>query len=160
VSGTATAACDAGQVVELRAVDLFHIPPEPHDSWVVGDQRYVSIHFLGADSYARWRFRCSPPVLWPHAKPACGPAALNSPAIADTRTRSAGAQNSAVRARTTTAVGDTECRARTTADPAPPPRPNGIDVLVQRSRDHAGGGNRAYSRFRRSAMSKAMSRKR
>jgi hypothetical protein len=24
----------------------------PHDSWVVGDQPYVSLHFLGADHYA------------------------------------------------------------------------------------------------------------
>jgi hypothetical protein len=28
------------------------IPPTPHDSWVVGDQPYVSLHFLGADHYA------------------------------------------------------------------------------------------------------------
>ena len=53
VSGTATAAFDDGNVVELRAGDLFHIPPVPHDSWVVGDQPYVSIHLLGADDYAR-----------------------------------------------------------------------------------------------------------
>jgi quercetin dioxygenase-like cupin family protein len=53
VSGTATAAFDDGRVVELRAGELFHIPPEPHDSWVVGDQPYVSIHLLGADAYAR-----------------------------------------------------------------------------------------------------------
>jgi quercetin dioxygenase-like cupin family protein len=52
VSGTATAAFDDGHVVELRAGDLFHIPPVPHDSWVVGDQPYVSIHLLGADEYA------------------------------------------------------------------------------------------------------------
>jgi hypothetical protein len=55
---------------------------------------------------------------------------------------------------------DTECEHRTPAVEAEPAAPIGIDVLVQRSRDHAGGGNRAYSRFRRSAMSKAMSRKR
>jgi quercetin dioxygenase-like cupin family protein len=53
VSGTATAAFDDGHVVELQAGELFHIPPEPHDSWVVGDQPYVSIHLLGADTYAR-----------------------------------------------------------------------------------------------------------
>ena len=52
VSGTASAAFDDGPVVELRAGDLFHIPPVPHDSWVVGDQPYVSIHLLGADEYA------------------------------------------------------------------------------------------------------------
>jgi hypothetical protein len=25
----------------------------PHDSWVVGNEPYVSLHFLGADEYAR-----------------------------------------------------------------------------------------------------------
>jgi quercetin dioxygenase-like cupin family protein len=33
LSGTATAAFDDGQVVELRAGELFYIPPVPHDSW-------------------------------------------------------------------------------------------------------------------------------
>jgi len=31
--------------------DLFAIPPG-HDSWVVGDEPYVSLHFSGADTYA------------------------------------------------------------------------------------------------------------
>ena len=53
VSGTATAAFEDGRVVELRTGELFYIPPVPHDSWVVGDQPYVSLHFLGADHYAR-----------------------------------------------------------------------------------------------------------
>jgi hypothetical protein len=53
LSGTATAALEDGRVIELRAGDLFHIPPLPHDSWVVGDQPYVSLHFLGAEKYAR-----------------------------------------------------------------------------------------------------------
>jgi quercetin dioxygenase-like cupin family protein len=53
VSGTATAAFADGRVIELRAGELFYIPPEPHDSWVVGNQPYVSLHFLGADHYAR-----------------------------------------------------------------------------------------------------------
>lgn len=52
LSGTATAAFDDGTVVELRAGELFYIPPIPHDSWVVGDQPYVSLHFFGADHYA------------------------------------------------------------------------------------------------------------
>jgi hypothetical protein len=34
---------------------LFNVPPEPHDSWVVGQEPYVSLHFLGADQYARTR---------------------------------------------------------------------------------------------------------
>lgn len=53
LSGIATAAFDDGRIVELRAGDLFHIPPLPHDSWVVGDDPYVSLHFLGAEKYAR-----------------------------------------------------------------------------------------------------------
>ena len=53
VSGVATAAFPAGRVIELRPGDLFYIPPAPHDSWVVGDEPYVSLHLLGADRYAR-----------------------------------------------------------------------------------------------------------
>ena len=53
LSGTATAAFDDGRVTELRAGELFYIPPVPHDSWVVGDEPYVSLHFLGAEKYAR-----------------------------------------------------------------------------------------------------------
>jgi len=53
VSGTATAAFDDGRVFELRAGELFYIPPVPHDSWVVGNEPYVSLHFLGADHYAK-----------------------------------------------------------------------------------------------------------
>ena len=52
LSGVATAAFDNGRVVELRPGDVFYIPPEPHDSWVVGTEPYVSLHFLGADKYA------------------------------------------------------------------------------------------------------------
>ncbi|HEX5723901.1 MAG TPA: cupin domain-containing protein [Longimicrobiaceae bacterium] len=53
VAGTAAVAFGDGTVVELRAGELFYIPPTPHDSWVVGDEPYVSLHFLGADHYAR-----------------------------------------------------------------------------------------------------------
>ena len=52
LAGTATAAFEDGRVIELTAGHLFHIPPIPHDSWVVGDEPYVSLHFLGADRYA------------------------------------------------------------------------------------------------------------
>ena len=51
VSGCATAAMDSGEVIEMRAGDIFYIPPG-HDSWVVGDEPYVSLHFLGAGDYA------------------------------------------------------------------------------------------------------------
>lgn len=53
LSGCATAAFVTGKVIEMRAGDLFYIPPAPHDSWVVGEEQYVSLHFLGADTYAR-----------------------------------------------------------------------------------------------------------
>jgi len=53
LSGTATAAFEDGRVIELRAGQLFHIPAEPHDSWVIGDEPYVSLHFLGAAEYAK-----------------------------------------------------------------------------------------------------------
>jgi mannose-6-phosphate isomerase-like protein (cupin superfamily) len=52
VSGCATAAMDDGRVIEMRGGDIFFVPPG-HDSWVVGDEPYVSLHFLGADHYAR-----------------------------------------------------------------------------------------------------------
>jgi hypothetical protein len=53
LAGTATAALDDGRVFKLRAGELFYIPPVPHDSWVIGDEPYVSLHFLGADHYAK-----------------------------------------------------------------------------------------------------------
>src|SRR5262245_7972304 len=51
VSGHATAAMRDGRVFDLRAGDIFHVTAG-HDSWVIGDEPYVSIHFLGADDYA------------------------------------------------------------------------------------------------------------
>ena len=53
LAGAATAAFADGTIVELRAGALFHIPATPHDSWVVGDEPYVSLHFLGAEHYAK-----------------------------------------------------------------------------------------------------------
>jgi quercetin dioxygenase-like cupin family protein len=52
LTGVATVAFE-DQVVEMHPGELFYIPPLPHDSWVVGDEPYVSLHFLGADHYAR-----------------------------------------------------------------------------------------------------------
>lgn len=52
LSGTATVAFDDGRVIELKTGELFYIPPVPHDSWVIGDEPYVSLHFLGAEKYA------------------------------------------------------------------------------------------------------------
>jgi hypothetical protein len=51
VSGCATAAMDDGRVIEMKAGDIFYIAPG-HDSWVVGDEPYVSLHLMGAGDYA------------------------------------------------------------------------------------------------------------
>jgi quercetin dioxygenase-like cupin family protein len=53
LGGTAAAAFEDGTVIELRKGALFYIPPLPHDSWVVGEEPYVSLHFLNAPRYAR-----------------------------------------------------------------------------------------------------------
>jgi oxalate decarboxylase/phosphoglucose isomerase-like protein (cupin superfamily) len=53
ISGTATVASVDGEVRELRPGTVFYVPPVAHDSWVVGDEPYVSLHFLGADQYAK-----------------------------------------------------------------------------------------------------------
>ncbi len=52
LSGRGTAAMEDGRVIEMKAGDVFYVPPG-HDSWVVGDEPYVSIHLMGADAYAR-----------------------------------------------------------------------------------------------------------
>jgi len=52
LQGVATVAF-GDRVLEMRPGDLFYVPPEPHDSWVVGDEPYVSLHFIGADKYAK-----------------------------------------------------------------------------------------------------------
>jgi len=53
VSGRAMAAMADGREIELSPGALFYIPPVAHDSWVIGDEPYVSLHFLGADHYTR-----------------------------------------------------------------------------------------------------------
>jgi hypothetical protein len=53
LSGHATAAMTDGTIYDLTAGTLFYIPAEPHDSWVVGDEPYVSLHFMGAAQYAK-----------------------------------------------------------------------------------------------------------
>jgi hypothetical protein len=52
VSGASAIAFEDGRVVELPAGTLFYVPPVPHDSWVVGDTPYTSLHLLGAEGYA------------------------------------------------------------------------------------------------------------
>lgn len=51
--GEAAASFEDGTIVRLRAGCVFSIPAVPHDSWVVGDREYTSLHLLGADEYAR-----------------------------------------------------------------------------------------------------------
>ena len=51
VSGRAGVRMNDGRDLVMNPGDLFAIPPG-HDSWVVGDEPYVSLHFLGAANYA------------------------------------------------------------------------------------------------------------
>jgi quercetin dioxygenase-like cupin family protein len=44
ISGRATAAMDNGTITEMHPGDVFHIAPG-HDSWVIGDEPYVSCIF-------------------------------------------------------------------------------------------------------------------
>lgn len=60
ISGTATATMVNGNIIELRPGNLFHIPKVAHDSWVVGDEPYVSLHFLGANHYAKSEEQIAP----------------------------------------------------------------------------------------------------
>lgn len=52
LQGVATVAFDDGRVIELGPGTVFQVSNTPHDSWVVGDEPYVSLHFLNADHYA------------------------------------------------------------------------------------------------------------
>src|SRR4029450_2355064 len=51
ISGQAACAMEDGRSYVMKPGDIFYIGPG-HDSWVVGDQPYVSLHFLGAEKYA------------------------------------------------------------------------------------------------------------
>ncbi len=52
LQGAATVAFDDGRIITLQPGMLFQVSSTPHDSWVVGDEPYVSLHFLNADHYA------------------------------------------------------------------------------------------------------------
>lgn len=52
LAGRAMAAMKDGTEIELTAGGLFYVPPVAHDSWVIGDEPYISLHFLGAEQYA------------------------------------------------------------------------------------------------------------
>ena len=51
ISGQAIAKKDDGREILMSSGDFFYVPPG-HDSWVVGDEPYVSLHILGSDDYA------------------------------------------------------------------------------------------------------------
>ena len=52
ISGRAAVEMSDGKVYELKEGDLFEVPGQPHDSWVIGNQEYVSLHIMGAEDYA------------------------------------------------------------------------------------------------------------
>ena len=52
VSGRNRIRMDDGREIEVGPGDLFAVGPG-HDSWVVGDEPYVSLHFSGTQAYAR-----------------------------------------------------------------------------------------------------------
>ena len=51
LEGRAMVRMDDGEEFELTPGDIFQIAPG-HDSWVLGDRPYVSIHLMGAEQYA------------------------------------------------------------------------------------------------------------
>lgn len=51
LSGRNRIEMDDGRVIEVGPGDLFEIGPG-HDSVVVGDEPYVSVHLLGGEAYA------------------------------------------------------------------------------------------------------------
>ena len=52
ISGNATVAFENEDPKVIGPGDIFYVSNTPHDSWVVGDEDYVSIHFMGAEKYA------------------------------------------------------------------------------------------------------------
>jgi mannose-6-phosphate isomerase-like protein (cupin superfamily) len=51
LAGRAAVKMADGRTVEMTVGDLFYVGAG-HDSWVVGEERYVSLHFLGSEHYA------------------------------------------------------------------------------------------------------------
>jgi quercetin dioxygenase-like cupin family protein len=52
VSGTCAVEFDDGSVATLDEGAFFHIPAVPHDSWVIGEEAYVSLHLDHPEDYA------------------------------------------------------------------------------------------------------------
>jgi hypothetical protein len=51
LSGRAAVRMADGTERVMRPGELFHVPPG-HDSWVVGNEPYVSLHVMGSEDYA------------------------------------------------------------------------------------------------------------
>ena len=51
VSGRAALHMEDGSERVMEPGDFFYVPPG-HDSWVVGDEPYVSLHIMGSEGYA------------------------------------------------------------------------------------------------------------
>ena len=51
VSGRAAVKMDDGEERIMEPGDLFYVPPG-HDSWVVGNEPYISLHVMGSENYA------------------------------------------------------------------------------------------------------------
>jgi hypothetical protein len=51
LSGAAAVKMADGAEHVMKEGDLFHVPPG-HDSWVIGDVPYVSLHIMGGERYA------------------------------------------------------------------------------------------------------------
>jgi quercetin dioxygenase-like cupin family protein len=51
LSGEAAVEMEDGTEKVMREGEFFYVPPG-HDSWVVGDEPYVSLHIMGSEDYA------------------------------------------------------------------------------------------------------------
>jgi quercetin dioxygenase-like cupin family protein len=51
LSGRAAVTMEDGTETVMREGEFFYVPPG-HDSWVVGDEPYVSLHIMGSEVYA------------------------------------------------------------------------------------------------------------
>jgi quercetin dioxygenase-like cupin family protein len=51
ISGRAAVKMDDGEERVMEPGDLFYVPPG-HDSWVVGNEPYISLHVMGSENYA------------------------------------------------------------------------------------------------------------
>jgi quercetin dioxygenase-like cupin family protein len=51
LSGQAAVKMEDGTEKVMQPGEFFYVPPG-HDSWVVGDEPYVSLHIMGSEDYA------------------------------------------------------------------------------------------------------------